>query len=763
MVTAPARLGERGGDVDLRMVAPALAAWAGAVVAVRVSVTAVLVVSVCAALVAAVVVRWFPSARRRAAWVGLLLVLLIASLALGALRASTHRSGVVPDLAAERASVAIVAVVASDPKEVRGTFGTSTVLRLTVLRVEARGATWRLRSPVTAWVRGDAPALRLGQQVDAAGRLDAADDSATAATLSLTRVSVRPDGDPAWWWDGAQRLRDAITAAVSGRGTDVSALVPALVHGDDHALSDGLREDFRTSGLTHLLAVSGTNLTLLIGFLLALARPLGAGPRARVVLAVVATVGYVLLARPEPSVVRAAVMGLVGIAGLSTGGRRRGARCLAWAVVAVVLLDPWLATSAGFLLSAVATGGILLLAPVWRDALARWMPLWFAEAIAVPAAAQLACTAPVAALSGEVSLVAVVANLVVAPAVGPATVLGLAGGLAGLLWAPLGTLVGLLTTVPAGWIVLVGRRAADLPGASAAVGEGPITIALLVIVSGVVAVTGHLLLRRPLPTVVAAMLIAVVTVAPLSPGWPPRGWVMVACDVGQGDATVLRAGPSAAVVIDAGPDPGDVGRCLDDLGIRTVPLVVLTHAHADHVDGLSGVIRGRDVGWVGVGLSRPSLSGGDVRRLRGGERWRVGDLTLTVLAPLAAEQRADVTEDEANDASVVLVAETQGARILLTGDVEPPGQAVLRRTYPDLRVDVLKVPHHGSAHQDAAWLADLGARWATVSAGRDNTYGHPAPATLTTLNAADVTVLRTDAGGDVAVVVRNGEINGVRR
>ncbi|MGH1562463.1 ComEC/Rec2 family competence protein [Mumia sp. DW29H23] len=573
-------------------------------------------------------------------------------------------------------------------------------------------------------------------------------------------------------WDGAGAVRAAVSASVASRGADVSALVPALVHGDDHALGEDLRDAFRTSGLTHLLAVSGTNLTLLVGFLLALARPLGAGPRARVLLAVLATVGYVLLARPEPSVVRAAVMGLVGVAGLSTGGRSRGVRCLAWAVVAVVLLDPWLATSAGFLLSAVATGGILLLAPVWRDALGRWMPRWLAEAIAVPAAAQLACTAPVAALSGEVSVVAVLANLLVAPAVGPATVLGLSGGLVGLVWAPLGGAVGLLTAVPAGWIVLVGRRAADVPGAAATVGDGPVTVGVLVVVSIVVAATGHRLLRRPVIMALSCGVIAVLAVAPPSPGWPPRGWVMVACDVGQGDATVLRAGEGSAVVVDAGPDPRPVDRCLRDLGIRAVPALVVTHAHADHVDGLAGVVRRRSVAWVGVGPSRPDLAGLPVRTLAVGDRWRVGEVSLTVLGPVGAQgavagsvpaESEAPGEEAANDASVVLLVETAGVRILLTGDVEPPAQRALAAAYPGLTVDVLKVPHHGSAHQEPAWLTGLGARWATVSAGEGNTYGHPAAETLALLRAAGTTVLRTDPGQDVAVVVRDGTLTGVVR
>ena len=148
----------------------------------------------------------------------------------------------------------------------------------------------------------------------------------------------------------------------------------------------------------------------------------------------VGVLGFVLLARTEPSVLRAATMGTVGLIGMGHHGRRRGTRALGAAVLLLLLLDPWLALSPGFALSGLATAGILWLAPGWRDRLARWLPRWVAEAVSVPLAAQLACTPLVAAISGQVSLVAVLSNLLAAPAVGPATVLGLAGGLVG--WCP---------------------------------------------------------------------------------------------------------------------------------------------------------------------------------------------------------------------------------------------------------------------------------------------------------------------------------------
>ena len=229
---------------------------------------------------------------------------------------------------------------------------------------------------------------------------------------------------------------------MSGLPPDRRVLVPALVDGDDAGLDPALQDDFRTTGLTHLLAVSGTNLTLVVGFALVVARWLRVRGRWLYVVGAAGIAGFVLVARAEPSVLRAAVMGTVALVGMGANGRDRGTRALGVATVVLLLLDPGLASAIGFGLSVLATAGILLLAPGWRDALARWLPRWLAEAVAVPAAAQLACTPLIAAISGQVSLVAVVANLLAAPAVGPATVLGLLGGLLTLVAPPLGRLVG---------------------------------------------------------------------------------------------------------------------------------------------------------------------------------------------------------------------------------------------------------------------------------------------------------------------------------
>ena len=375
--------------------------------------------------------------------------------------------------------------------------------------------------------------------------------------------------------------------------------MPALVDGDDAAVEESLADDFRTTGLTHLLAVSGTNLTLLVGFLLVIARWCGVRGRWLLLVAGLGIVGFVLLARTEPSVLRAAVMGSVGLVALSSNGRQRAVRALGVAVTVLLLAQPGLAVSPGFVLSVLATAGIVLVAPGWRDALARWAPRWLAEAVAVPAAAQLACTPVVAAISGQVSLVAVVANLLVAPVVGPATVLGLAGGLVGLLVPWLGRLLGTGAGWCVAWVVEVATRGAALPTAAVTWGTGALSLVVLVVLSVGVALLGPVVLRRRWAALACAAVVLVVMLVRLpSPGWPPSGWVMVMCDVGQGDALVLRTGERQAVVVDAGPDPDAVDGCLDRLHLEQLPLVVLTHFHADHVDGLPGVLEDRAVGSV---------------------------------------------------------------------------------------------------------------------------------------------------------------------
>ncbi|MCW2761769.1 MAG: internalization-related competence protein ComEC/Rec2 [Marmoricola sp.] len=682
------------------------------------------------------------------------------------LRTGAVHDNAVETLARQHATVDARLVVTSDPLLRRGRFEEYVVFRARTDRVTGRGLRHRIRAPVLVIADQRWQGLTPGSHVQVSGRLQQARTNELSGVLSTRGPPVVLDR-PGPWLRGADGLRASIRDSVAHQPPGPRALVPALVDGDDGGMPDELTEDFRTSGLTHLLAVSGTNLTIVVGCLLLLARWAGVRARGLLVVGALGVVGFVLLARTEPSVVRAAAMGSVGLIGMGHNGRRRGTRALGAAVLLLLLFDPWLALSMGFALSALATAGILWLAPGWRDRLMRWLPRWVAEAVAVPLAAQLACTPLVAAISEQVSLVAVVANLLAAPAVGPATVLGLAGGVVGVVSAPAGRLVATPAAWCAEWIIAVAQRCADLPVAAVGWSASAVGVATLTLLCAVLSLfLGALLARRTTTLGLGALMVLVLLVPLPTPGWPPRGWVLVACDVGQGDGLVLNAGLGSAVVVDAGPDPTLMDRCLSRLGVARVPLVVLTHFHADHVDGLAGVLAGRQVGAIEVTSLADPMSGVQrvqaiaasarvpVQRAAYGERGRLGPLTWQVVAP--SRPPSSDSDSPPNDSSLVLLVETHGIRILLMGDEEGTSQAQLRRDTGGVRADVLKVAHHGSARQDPDLVRGLGARLAVISVGADNDYGHPAPSLMALLRDARMRVARTDRDGDVAVVVDHG-------
>lgn len=746
---------------DYRLAWPALAAWLTAAICVGIDPDRALAAGLLLVLLTLV------TARRRWHNATLLLLAVAAAALVSGLRVSATAAGPVPVLAQDGAVVDVVLTLRSDPVVRPGRFADLVVFEAGIEWVSGRGTSSRVDSPVLviadpAWSR-----LELGARVNAIGALAPATETDVAAVFFPSRIEQVVDA-PAWWWRASTVMRDGIAEGVATTGPDARALVPALVDGDDSGVPADLAEDFRTCGLTHLLAVSGTNLTLVVGFLLLVSRWCGARGYAAIVVGLVGTAGFVLLARPEPSVLRAAAMGLVALAGLGAGGRRRGVRALSLAVLVLVLVDPWLSRSIGFVLSVVATAGILVLSPRWSAALGRWLPGPLAEAVAVPMAAQVACTPVVAAFTGQVSIVAVGANLLAGPAVGPATVLGLLAGALTLLWNDVGHLVGHAAGAMVWWIVTVAHQGARLPGASTAWDGGAAGIVVLVAICTAFCLVAPRALARPRTSVVCLALVAAWVLHPVSWGWPPRGWVMVTCDVGQGDAIVLDAGEGAAVVVDAGPDPQLVDDCLDRLDVATVPLVVLTHMHADHVDGLPGVFDGRTVGEIDTGpvvpdtvqyadvLRTAATHGVPVNPVVYATERSIGALSLTMLGPVPGVATPDVTGTAQNNSSIVLAVATRGIRLLLTGDVEPEAQQALLAWGSALGADVLKVPHHGSAFQDAEFLATVGADVAVISVGADNDYGHPSPQTLGTLDRAGVRVLRTDRDGDIAVVAADG-------
>jgi competence protein ComEC len=518
--------------------------------------------------------------------------------------------------------------------------------------------------------------------------------------------------------------------------------------------------------MTHLVAVSGANVAIVLSVVLLLARWCRAGPRLAAGLCALALVGFVILARPSPSVLRAAAMGGLGLVALAAGRPRAAVPALAATVVLLILVDPAQAGDAGFALSVFATAGLLLIAPPLRDALRRRrVPAGIAEALAIPAAAEFACAPVIAGISGAVSLVAIPANLLAEPAVAPATILGVAAALLSVPWPAGAAFLAWLGSWPARWLVTVAGFGAGVPDGVLGWpggGGGALLLALLLI-------AGLFAVRRPAVRLVVAVcaVAAVLGAAPVrlvTGGWPPAAATMVVCDVGQGDAAVLPVGPGQAVVVDAGPEPIATDRCLRGLGIREVPLLVITHFHADHAGGVAGVFRGRRIGAVATSpfpepaaghaavLAAAAGQGAPVFVPAAGWTWAAGLLRLTLLGPVA---RVTGTSSDPNNNSLVMLAQAAGQRLLLASDAQAEEQAQILATAggAGLRAEVLKVAHHGSADQDVAFLTAIRPAVALVSVGVGNPYGHPNAAMLDRLRRDGARVLRTDLDGDLAAVV----------
>lgn len=716
-------------------------------------------------------------ARRIAGLALVAVALFVVGAASMTLRVMHLDAGQLPTWAAEHRRVDITGVVTADPEfGQRQSFGGGDGLQVRVElraeRVVSAGDAVDVRLPVL--VVGDGEGwqdIRFGDTVSLSGSLRPAPQTRPLAGFVFASDAPTVVAAPPVPLRGAEAMRRGLRTAVAGTGADAQGLLPALVVGDTSAMPQLLTADLRDSGLAHLTAVSGANVAIVVGVALLAARWAGVRGYALVWVGLVVVVWFVLLARPQPSVLRAAVMGSMALVAVGVAGRVQAVRSLLASVVLLLIVDPWLARSWGFALSVAATAGLVLLARRWSGRLPQRWPLPLREATAVAMAAQVATLPLVVALSGQVAVLSVVANLLAAPAVVPATVLGAAAaalspvlpGVAhGLAW---------LGQWPAAWIATVAHRTAAAPLATMPWPQGWLggALGLGCLLAGVAVWwvgdgRGWWQPRRLLLLGLAmAVLVAVFVTGPGR--WPPRGWVLVACDIGQGDALVVNLGDGAGLVVDAGPEPALVDRCLDRLGIERVPLLVLTHFHADHVDGVTGVFDGRTVESVLVSSLRDppdqvdavaaATHGMTVADAVPGQTGQWGPASWQVLwpgEPIMGEG------SDANNASVVLLVEVSGVRLLLTGDVEPPAQQAMLRDGAVPRADVLKVPHHGSRFQDAEFLMAVGARVAVISVGEGNPYGHPAPELVDALADAGMLVARTDTDGSVAVVADGDDL-----
>ena len=685
---------------------------------------------------------------------------------IAALRVAAADPSSVADLVRNSGVLHVTAVINTAPQQLeqRGFGGLTTEpvwqAQVTLIAVGDERSTLHVSLPATMRWKWSDPVPEVGATV----RGDAVLHPDEPARRSTYVLAMRSEFDVVAETTRGSRLttniRNSLAAAVRADASDARAgatLLPGLVLGDTRAQSREAVDDLRTSGLSHLTAVSGANVAIVLGAVLWLLQRTRLRREYRYGVLMTVLVLFVAVVQPQPSVMRAAVMGAIAVYALATGAAKQSASALWLSVVLLLLIDPFMAWQFGFGLSVAATAGLIVLQPVMAEHLPRHRVI---SALLVTIAAQIA-TLPLLLLMGQPpTWLSIPANLLAEPLVAPATISGfVATAIASLALLGIPVLTPLLQGA-AFVVALPGVLLGDVivwiarTGTNSVLSVSPFATFRSSMIFGVVVIALWRLRRHR--RVAVALLCSYLVLSMCSPRvlhrWPPDDWWYAICDVGQGDASVLRVGAADAIVVDAGPDARAMRRCIRALGVRRVPLLVLTHFHADHVEGVSGLLAQASVQRViATPLHDPlieyqrtaqllSVPIDDIRR---GDHIIVGDVELEALWP-----DPNALSGDPNNSSVVLLARTPHGTLLLTGDAGPDAQSHLAPP----PVDILKVPHHGSRYQLPEFLAAAQPRLSVISVGAGNDYGHPASDTVAALRSEGSRVLRTDRVGSVAVV-----------
>ena len=544
--------------------------------------------------------------------------------------------------------------------------------------------------------------------------------------------------------------------------SDHAALLSGLVTGDTNGLSPAGEDALLAAGLSHLVAVSGSNVALVVAGTVGVAALCRIGARGRRRAAVVALVWFAVLVRGEPSVLRATAMALIVIGAHASGRGYHASHTLGVAAMILLLIDPMLGGQLGFALSVLATAGVLVVGP----AIARRVPgpRILATLVGATVGAQLGVAPVLLSTQGGVPLGSLPANLIAVPAAAVASAIGVAVALVAQVTPGVAGVLAVVARPALGLVLWAGHTFADGTRLGPEHLASPIVLAMVAL----------LVLRRRLPRLAPVALVVVVAGATIgSPFARPAdvdALSLTALDVGQGDAMLVEVpgtdgNAPARMLVDGGPDQSLALRALRRRGVRFLDAVVVSHPHADHTEGLPAVLGGLDVGALLVGPRAPqelegvaasaaaaegmSLQRGvAVHRVAAGQRFRLGAAHVEVLSPPADGSLGR----EPNDNSLVLRVVTADGSILLTGDAEEAAQRRMLARPDLLRADVLKVPHHGGNTNADGFLDAVAATTAVIGVGARNTFNHPHPAVLADLEG--VTILRTDTAGTLTATVQ---------
>jgi competence protein ComEC len=708
-------------------------------------------------------------------------------------------------------------VVATDPEAA----GTAMRLRLAVERIRSNGE-WAdvsgdvlvtLRESSALVRRRDAPYLRYGDRLLLKGALSAPPKlegfdyprylarQGIGTVMSFPHVTLLAAGQGGLLRSWLHGLRRDIAASLADVVAEPQAsLGQALLLGLKDDLPDDLVDRFRETGTSHLLAISGLHVGILLGVALAASQWLLGRRRQHYLLAPLVLMWlYAALAGMSPSVVRAVIMGSVYLVAMALGRPRGVLPALGLAAALMVALDPPILLSVSFQLSFAAMAGIAVLAepissrmrsllgdPAGGVELSSSLLGFVAYSAAMTIAATLATLPLVAFYFQQISLVGLPATMLALPALPLVLVSHALAGLLGLAATWLALPFGWLAWAASSYVIGVVGVFARLPVASLEIGGfGPALVwvyyAVLLLAWFGARRISRLVAWRPasqgalrrwfsgraawswavLPAVAVAALVWTAALS-MTDG---RLHVTFA-DVGQGDATLIVTPGGTTILVDGGPDPLAAARLMGErlpFWDRSVDLVVLTQAHADHARGLAEVLRRYDVGRVleravqyesaayAAWRQAVEAEGAEVIQASAGQVIATEDgVLIEVLWPPQRLQRG--TTSDIDNASVVLRLVYGDVSFLLTGDIFSEAEGSLTRRGATLDSDVLKVAHHGSrSSSSAAFLDQVSPAVAVISAGEDNSYGHPRPETMQALRRAmaDENIFLTSESGSI--------------
>jgi competence protein ComEC len=620
-------------------------------------------------------------------------------------------------------------------------------------------------------------------------------------------------------------------------------LVPGMSVGDTRYMEKGVKDATKVSGLTHLTAISGAHFVIIISLIGTILSALKLRLSVKVILQLIAIVAMVLLVHPTDSVKRAAVMSVIGLCGIFFKRRSQSLSALFFAIIAYLIYDPYLSASFGFALSCSATASIVVFSAPLSRALEGYIGKVPAEILSVPIVAQMGCYPVLLLMTDYITPYAPVANVLVIPAIEPATILSLLSCLLSGVWPWLALLLARAAGFCTEIIASVATHMSNLPGAKVAWPTGLrgalilyAILTLIIIIPQLYKFAYKRISKRNLPEYnslkgkltrgrkvahdilvnklykahrvqflsifLVVVILASSTIYVRSElGWftsIPKNWLIVACNVGQGDAALIRTGSTSAIMVDAGPGDTSTGgepaaNCLKRAGVKVVDAFVVSHYHDDHIAGLDQVL---DTAIFKKALLNPVKSpmrnhqhlvklfeeksipieyANDQMRNVGEceERgqfcakydilsiWdnlgKGGEVVETV-----PKGDSTLEDDRENDSSLAMLFDINGVRYFTAGDLEQKGaSAALKALQKEgvQNVDVMKVNHHGSKTQNAA-LVKLLHPMVSIYMSGENTYGHPAKDTLKLTSDEGLVNLRVDESGLCGVYLgQDGELH----